>query len=103
MAAARVALGLPNMVPERQQKFAKIRTDICQWLDAKGYKFIPPHGNFMMIEVHRESSLVASDMLDRGVAVGRPFPPYDTLLRVTIGSETDMAKFKEVFQQVVKV
>lgn len=103
MAAARVALGLPNMVSERQQKFAKIRTDICQWLDAKGYKFIQPHGNFMMIEVHRESSLVASEMLDRGVAVGRPFPPYDTLLRVTIGSDTDMAKFKEVFPQVVKV
>jgi histidinol-phosphate aminotransferase len=103
MHAARVALGLPNMVSERQQKFAKIRADVCQWLDAKGYKFIPPHGNFMMIEVHRDSRLVQDAMLDLGVAVGRPFPPYDTMLRVTIGSDSDMAKFKEVFPQVVKV
>jgi len=103
MHAARVALGLPNMVPERQQKLAKIRADVCQWLDARGYRFIQPHANFMMIEVKRDVVAVASEMLDRGVAVGRAFPPMDTSLRVSIGSETEMAKFKEVFPQVVKV
>jgi histidinol-phosphate/aromatic aminotransferase/cobyric acid decarboxylase-like protein len=41
-------------------------------------------------------------MLDRGVAVGRPFPPLNQMLRVTIGTDADMAKFREVFAQVVK-
>jgi histidinol-phosphate/aromatic aminotransferase/cobyric acid decarboxylase-like protein len=41
-------------------------------------------------------------MLDRGVAVGRPFPPLNQMLRVTLGTDADMAKFREVFPQVVK-
>ena len=103
MHAARVALGLPTMVQERQQKLARIRADVCQWLDGHGYKFIQPHANFVMIEVKRDVVEVAGEMLERGVAVGRPFPPMNTMLRVTIGSESDMAKFKEAFAQVVKV
>lgn len=103
MYAARTALGLPEMVPQRQQKLAKIRADVCSWLDASGYRFIQPHANFMMIEVKRDVAEVATQMLDHGVAVGRAFPPMNTMLRVSIGSEAEMAKFKEAFPQVVKV
>ena len=35
-----------------------------------------------------------------GVAVGRPFPPFDKMLRVTIGTDRDMEKFREVFWTV---
>jgi histidinol-phosphate/aromatic aminotransferase/cobyric acid decarboxylase-like protein len=36
------------------------------------------------------------------VAVGRPFPPLDKLLRVTIGTAEDMAKFQRAFAEVYK-
>jgi histidinol-phosphate/aromatic aminotransferase/cobyric acid decarboxylase-like protein len=36
------------------------------------------------------------------VAVGRPFPPMDNFLRVSIGTDQDMAKFREVFWSVYK-
>lgn len=100
---AKVALASPTLVPERREKFVKIRSDVCNWLDANRYKFIPPHGNFLMIDVKRDVRGVIAEMLDRGVAVGRPFPPLNQMLRVTIGTEADMAKFREVFPQVVKV
>jgi histidinol-phosphate/aromatic aminotransferase/cobyric acid decarboxylase-like protein len=80
----------------------KIRSEVCNWLDANRYKFIPPHGNFLMIDVKRDVRGVISEMLDRGVAVGRPFPPLNQMLRVTLGTDADMAKFREVFPQVVK-
>jgi histidinol-phosphate/aromatic aminotransferase/cobyric acid decarboxylase-like protein len=41
-------------------------------------------------------------MVGRGVAPGRPFPPLDNMLRVTLGTESEMAKFKQVFLEVVK-
>jgi histidinol-phosphate aminotransferase len=100
--AAKVALASPTLVAERREKFVKIRSDVCNWLDANRYKFIAPHGNFMMIDVKRDVRGVIAEMLDRGVAVGRPFPPLNQMLRVTIGTDADMAKFKEVFPQVVK-
>jgi len=53
--------------------------------------------------VKRDVVEVATQMLDHGVAVGRAFPPMNTMLRVSIGSEAEMAKFKEAFPQVVKV
>jgi histidinol-phosphate aminotransferase len=100
--AAKAALASPTLVPERREKFVKIRSDVCTWLDANRYKFILPHGNFLMIDVKRDVRGVIAEMQDRGVAVGRPFPPLNQMLRVTIGTDADMAKFKEVFPQVVK-
>lgn len=100
--AAKTALGSPELVGERREKLAKIRADVCNWLDGNRYRFIPPHANFLMIDVKRDVRGVIAGMLDRGVAVGRPFPPLNQMLRVTIGSESDMAKFKEAFAQVVK-
>jgi histidinol-phosphate/aromatic aminotransferase/cobyric acid decarboxylase-like protein len=34
------------------------------------------------------------------VAVGRPFPPLDKMLRVTIGTDPEMKKFREAFWEV---
>jgi histidinol-phosphate aminotransferase len=99
---AKVALASPTLVAERREKFVKIRSDVGNWLDANRYKFIPPHANFLMIDVKRDVRGVIAEMLDRGVAVGRPFPPLNQMLRVTIGTDADMAKFREVFAQVVK-
>jgi hypothetical protein len=36
-----------------------------------------------------------------GVAVGRPFPPLNEMLRVSIGTDQDMAKFRDVFRSAV--
>jgi histidinol-phosphate/aromatic aminotransferase/cobyric acid decarboxylase-like protein len=100
--AAKVALESTTLVADRRDKFTKVRSDLCNWLDAGRYKFIPPHANFLMIDVKRDVRGVIAEMREHGVAVGRPFPPMNQMLRVTIGSEADMAKFKEVFPQVVK-
>jgi hypothetical protein len=38
----------------------------------------------------------------KGVAVGRPFPPLTNMLRVSIGTDRDMSKFRDVFWSVYK-
>ena len=55
-----------------------------------------------MIDVRRNAREFIENMPKLGVAPGRPFPPLDNLLRVTIGTDQDMAKFKEAFWKVYK-
>jgi hypothetical protein len=48
----------------------------------------------------RRRSFSDGDILRLGVAPGRPFPPLDNMLRVTIGTDAEMAKFRDVFWKV---
>lgn len=100
--AALAALEDRRLVPERQARFLAIRTDLCRWLDQQGYTYIEPHANFVMIDTRRDVRTIIPAMVGRGVAPGRPFPPLDNMLRVTLGTESEMAKFKQVFLEVVK-
>jgi histidinol-phosphate aminotransferase len=78
------------------------RKSLCDWLTAKNLRFIDPQANFMMIDIGRESTTVAPKMLERGVAVGRRFPALSKMMRVTIGTDQEMAKFREVFWEVMQ-
>jgi histidinol-phosphate/aromatic aminotransferase/cobyric acid decarboxylase-like protein len=53
-----------------------------------------------MIDVGRNAREFVNAMPRLGVAPGRPFPPLDNMLRATIGTDAEMAKFREVFWKV---
>lgn len=89
-----------TLVPERRKNNARIRTELCQWLDQNQVRYIPSQANFIMIDVKREVREFSSAMFREGVAVGRPFPPLNTMLRVTIGSAADMQRFRQAFLKV---
>jgi histidinol-phosphate aminotransferase len=91
-----------TLVNERRAKLARTRRELTTWLSDGGVKFIPPNANFIMIDCGRNAKEFISAMPRLGVAPGRPFPPLDNLLRVTIGTDQDMAKFREVFWKVYK-
>ncbi len=89
-----------TLIPERRATNARIRRELCDWLHERGLTYLEPHANFMMIDVGRDAREFITKMPPMGVAVGRPFPPLDRMLRVTIGSDQDMQKFREVFWKV---
>jgi histidinol-phosphate aminotransferase len=91
-----------TIVPERRAALARTRRELCTWLGERNLKFIQPHANFMMIDVGRNAREFISAMPKLGVAPGRPFPPLDNMLRVTIGTDQEMAKFRDVFWKVYK-
>jgi histidinol-phosphate/aromatic aminotransferase/cobyric acid decarboxylase-like protein len=84
----------------RVARFRKVRDELTAWLRAKKVAYIEPHANFIMIETGRDVRTVAGAMAAKGVVAGRPFPPLDTMLRVTIGSESDMEKFRRAFWEI---
>jgi histidinol-phosphate/aromatic aminotransferase/cobyric acid decarboxylase-like protein len=90
------------LVSDRKASMARTRREVCEWLRDRNVKFVEPHANFMMIDVGRNAREFISEMPKLGVAPGRPFPPLDNLLRVTIGSDQDLAKFRDVFWKVYK-
>src|SRR5438067_5679621 len=98
---AMAALGdRDSLVPTRRAEFGRISGELCEWLHQKNIRYIEPHANFLMIDIGREVRPFGQEMLRRGVAVGRPFPPLNHMLRVTLGTDQEMKKFREVFWQV---
>ena len=91
-----------TIVPARKATLAKTRRELVAWLRDRNLKFIEPNANFVMIDVGRDAHEFISKMPALGVAPGRPFPPLDNMLRVTIGTDADMAKFRDVFWKVYK-
>lgn len=95
--AVEAALADEALVPQRRKQLAATRSQLCDWLTSKKLPFIEPHANFMMIDIGRPARPFIPKMLERGVAIGRPFPPYDHMIRVTIGTNDEMATFRRAF------
>jgi len=91
-----------KIVPERKAGLAKTRRELTAWLDSEKVSYIKPNANFIMIDCGRKAREFITKMPPLGVAPGRPFPPLDNMLRVTIGTDSEMAKFRDVFWKVYK-
>ena len=89
-----------SIVSERRASLARTRRDLCAWLRERNVKYIEPHANFLMIDTGRNAREFGGAMPRLGVTPGRPFPPLDNMLRVTIGTDAEMAKFRDVFWKV---
>jgi len=79
----------------------EVKKNVCAELDTLGYRYIPSHANFMMIDLRREVRPVIDAMRTRGVEVGRLFPALPNFLRVTIGTGEQMKQFLTVFKEVM--
>lgn len=102
--AVQAALDIgPKLIEGRRARIAETRSDLVLWCCQKGIKYIEPNGNFMMIETGRDVRQVSAELAARGVMAGRPFPPYDTMIRVTIAGENEMAKFKGALAGVLSI
>ncbi|MBZ5728708.1 MAG: aminotransferase class I/II-fold pyridoxal phosphate-dependent enzyme [Acidobacteriia bacterium] len=99
-AMAAVPLG-DAFVSARRTRRNHIRAALCQWLDQRGFHYIPPNANFVLIEIGREVSEAIPRMLAEGVAVGRRFDGVERWMRVAVGTEQEMEKFQAAFRKVV--
>jgi histidinol-phosphate/aromatic aminotransferase/cobyric acid decarboxylase-like protein len=92
-----------KLVDERRERMARTRNELCAWLKQKKLNYIESQANFVMFDARRDIRELGSAMLAKGVAVGRPFPPYDKMMRITIGTDAEMAKFRTALSDVLSV
>jgi histidinol-phosphate aminotransferase len=70
-------------------------------LKTLGYESIPSETNFFMVHLKRPIQPVIEDFRKKGVLVGRPFPPLNEHLRVSIGTPDEMARFMVAFREIM--
>jgi histidinol-phosphate aminotransferase len=54
-----------------------------------------------MIDTGRNGKSVIAEMQAKNVFIGRTWPIWPNMVRVTVGSPDDMAKFKVAFKEVM--
>jgi histidinol-phosphate aminotransferase len=99
--AAIASLKQPNLVPERRRINAGIRQHTFDWLARNGYSFIPSESNCFMVDTKKPGQQVREAMAKENVIVGRVWPIMPTYVRITVGTEEEMAKFQTAFQKVM--
>jgi histidinol-phosphate aminotransferase len=91
----------PKLIEERRAMIDHTRTELCSWLKAKKISFIPPQANFIMIQTGRDAREMQASMLKKDIAVGRRFDTLEKMMRVSIGSDAEMMKFRQALEQVM--
>jgi len=99
--AARASLGDTVHVEKGRKRNREARQWLTNELSKLGYSMLPSDANFVMINLKREVRPVIEAMRQRGVHVGRPFPPMTQYLRLSIGTPEDMQRFMEAFRTVM--
>jgi histidinol-phosphate aminotransferase len=100
--AATASLKDPKLVPERRRINATIRQQTFDWLARNGYSFISSESNCFMLDTKRPGQEIRDAMAKENVLIGRIWPIMPTYVRVTVGTQEEMAKFQSAFQKVMK-
>jgi len=101
IACANASLKVKSLVAERRALNKKIREDVFEFLDKKNVKYVPSEANFFMMEVGRPGGDFARALAEQKVIIGRVWPAWPTKVRVTIGTQDEMNKFKAACEKVM--
>jgi histidinol-phosphate aminotransferase len=100
LACAAASLKVKNLVQERRGLNKDIRASTFAFLEKKGIEYIPSETNFFMMEVKRPGGEFAKAMTDQKVIIGRVWPAWPTKVRVTVGNQEEMNKFKAAVDKI---
>jgi histidinol-phosphate aminotransferase len=103
MVGAIASLRAKGLVESRRRIIADIREETVAWLHKKGFEVIPSEANMIMIDTRRPGRGVFQAMMRENVAIGRTWPSMPNHVRVTIGTDGEMAKFRTAFARVMGV
>lgn len=97
MAAGIASLRDPLLVQARRADNARVRDETIAWLKGKGYSCLPSQANCFLLEVKRDASVFADSMQKQGVVVGPSWPLWPKRVRVSVGTEAEMLRFRDAF------
>ena len=101
MVAATASLKSKSLVPERRKMIAEVRNDVFAFMDKHKFSYVPSVSNKFMVDVKKPGRQVIDAMVAEKVFIGRVWPSWPTHVRVTIGTQDEMNKFKTAFLKVM--
>jgi histidinol-phosphate aminotransferase len=101
MAAGTASLKSKTVIPQRRKIIGDVRNDIFAFLDKHNFKYIPSVSNKFMVDVKRPGGEIISAMQKEKIYIGRVWPSWPTYVRVSVGTQAEMDKFKTAFLKVM--
>jgi len=101
MIGANASLKVKDLVPKRRKIIADVREDVFSFLSKNNFKFVPSVSNKFMVDVGRPGEQVIEAMRKQKVYIGRVWPSWPTYVRVSVGTQDEMNKFKSAFLNVM--
>lgn len=101
MAAASTSLQVKTLIPERRKIIGGVREDTLSFLTAKGFTVVPSVSNKFMVDVKQPGNNVIMALRKEKVYIGRTWPIWPTYVRVSVGTQEEMNKFKAAFVKVM--
>jgi len=101
MAAASASLQVKSLVADRRIANANVRGDVFAFLEKHNISYVPSSSNCFMIDVKRPGREVIEAMAREKVIIGRTWAAWPTHVRVTVGTQEEMDKFKTAFLKVM--
>lgn len=101
-AAAQASLSDSRAVAREVARNREAREFTRRLFEEFGCTVGPSEANFILADIRRDVPKFRAACRERGVAVGRPFPPLTTHLRVSIGTMPEMQRAAEVFRTLLR-
>lgn len=101
-AAALAALEDEDFVRRTLETNRRSKRIVRETLDELGLSRMPSHTNFVMHEIRADVETYNRRMLEAGIRVGRPFPPYRHRSRVSLGAPEAMERWAEALRSVLR-
>ena len=95
VAAAIASLKTTGLIAQRKKINRDIRENVFEFLQAKNFSFIQSDSNKFMLDVKRPGNEIAKALAGDHVYIGRVWPIWPNHVRVSIGTQTDMDRFKK--------
>lgn len=103
LAAARVALRQPDSyVSGEKERNRKVRDFTVRFLRNAGCRVADSQTNFVFADVGMPIDDFRRTCLEQGIRIGRPFPPFQTHARISLGTMQEMERAVEVFSEVFR-
>jgi histidinol-phosphate aminotransferase len=90
-AAARASLGDAAHIESQRALNRQTRASALDAFRAAGFTAFDSQANFIMVNIRRDARAFGAACLDRGIQIGRPFPPLDQYARISMGTPDEMA------------
>ena len=99
--AAGVSLADAKHIEREQALNRASRAYTLKMFRDAGYTCADSQANFVMINLRRDAQPFRDACRKAGVLVGRPFPPLDTYIRISIGTMDEMQRAGAVFMRAI--
>ncbi|HEV2021142.1 MAG TPA: aminotransferase class I/II-fold pyridoxal phosphate-dependent enzyme [Terriglobales bacterium] len=79
------------------------RAEFVRQAQARKVSLVPSQANFVMMHTGRPVREVIAHFRSQNILVGRPFPPMETYLRVSLGRPAEMQAFWKAWGQMPRI